>query len=71
MDEEITVDCADWANRLMWNMKTRRKIIVEDADWENRLLWNKQTVRTNYCGLWRLDAQITVENGDWKKDYSG
>jgi hypothetical protein len=40
---------------------------VEDADWEHRLLWKKQTVRTDYCGLWRLDAQFIVENGDWKK----
>jgi hypothetical protein len=53
----------------MWNMKTRRKITVEVADWDNRLLWKKQAVRTDYCGLWRLDAQITVESGDWKRDY--
>jgi hypothetical protein len=40
---------------------------VENADWEHRSLWKKQTVRRDYFGLWRLDAQITVENGDWKK----
>ena len=26
-----------------------------------------QSERTDYSGLWRSDAQITVENGDQKK----
>jgi len=51
------VEDADWENSLLWKMQTGI----------NRLLWKKQTVRTDYCGLWRLDAQITVENGDWEK----
>jgi hypothetical protein len=64
MDEEINVGGADWANRLMRDVKTRRKITVEDGDWENRALWVMEIGCTDYCGQWRLGEQITVGYGD-------